>query len=64
MGVTNYDSLTRGTIFARANPNGASVTGTTLTNTQGTAVIGDSVTLVCDGTSWRAISQIGIFAAS
>lgn len=57
-------TVTGGTIFARANPNGASVTGTTLTNTQGTAVIGDSVTLVCDGTSWRAISQIGIFAAS
>lgn len=57
-------TVTGGTIFARANPNGASVTGTTLTNTQATAVIGDSVTLVCDGTSWRAISQIGIFAAS
>lgn len=57
-------TVTGGTIFARANPNGASVTGTTLTNTQATAVIGDSVTLVCDGTSWRAISQIGIFAAA
>jgi len=62
--VTAGFTVTGGTIFARANPNGASVTGTTLTNTQGTAVIGDSVTLVCDGTSWRAISQIGIFAAS
>ena len=62
--VTAGFTVTGGTIFARANPNGASVTGSTLTNTQGTAVIGDSVTLVCDGTSWRAISQIGIFAAS
>jgi len=62
--VTAGFTVTGGTVFARANPNGASVTGTTLTNTQGTAVIGDSVTLVCDGTSWRAISQIGIFAAS
>lgn len=62
--VTAGFTVTGGTIFARANPNGASVTGTTLTNTQGTAVIGDSVTLVCDGTSWRAISQIGIFAAA
>lgn len=62
--VTAGFTVTGGTIFARANPNGASVTGTTLTNTQATAVIGDSVTLVCDGTSWRAISQIGIFAAS
>lgn len=62
--VTAGFTVTGGTIFARANPNGASVTGTTLTNTQGTAVIGDSVTLVCDGTSWRSIAQVGIFAAS
>lgn len=57
-------TVTGGTIFARANPNGASVTGTTLTNTQGTAVIGDAITLVADGTSWRATSQLGIFAAA
>lgn len=62
--VTAGFTVTGGTIFARANPNGASVTGTTLTNTQATAVIGDSVTLVCDGTSWRVISQVGIFAAA
>ena len=57
-------TVTGGTIFARANPNGASVTGTTLTNTQATAVIGDAITLVADGTSWRATSQLGIFAAA
>jgi hypothetical protein len=57
-------TVTGGTIFAKANPNGASVTGTTLTNTQATAVIGDAITLVADGTSWRAISQLGIFAAA
>jgi membrane protein implicated in regulation of membrane protease activity len=57
-------TVTGGTIFARANPNGASVTGTTLTNTQGTAVVGDHVRLVCDGTSWRGTAQTGIFAAS
>lgn len=57
-------TVTGGTIFAKANPNGASVTGTTLTNTQGTAVVGDAITLVADGTSWRAVSQLGIFAAS
>ena len=62
--VTTGFTVTGGTIFARANPNGASVTGTTLTNTQATAVIGDCVTLYCDGTSWRAISQLGIFAAA
>lgn len=57
-------TVTGGTIFAKANPNGASVTGTTLTNTQGTAVIGDAITLYCDGTSWRAVSQLGVFAAA
>lgn len=57
-------TVTGGTIFAKANPAGASVTGTTLTNTQGTAVIGDSITLYCDGTSWRGIAQLGTFAAS
>lgn len=57
-------TVTGGTVFARANPNGASVTGTTLTNTQGTAVVGDFIRLVCDGTSWRGTAQTGIFAAA
>lgn len=59
-------TVTGGTIFARANPNGASVTGTTLTNTQATAVIGDCITLVYDGTSstWKGVAQCGIFAAA
>ena len=57
-------TVTGGTIFAKANAAGASVTGTTLTNTQATAVIGDSIELVCDGTSWRVINQTGIFAAA
>lgn len=61
--VTTGFTVTGGTIFAKANAAGASVTGTTLTNTQATAVIGDSITLVCDGTSWRVVSQTGIFAA-
>lgn len=62
--VTTGFTVTGGTIFARANPNGASVTGTTLTNTQGTAVIGDGLRLICDGTSWRSFGQNGIFAAA
>lgn len=62
--VTAGFTITGGTIFAKANAAGASVTGTTLTNTQGTAVVGDTVTLVCDGTSWRVVAQSGIFAAS
>ncbi len=62
--VTTGFTVTGGTIFAKANAAGASITGTTLTNTQATAVIGDTITLVCDGTSWRVVSQSGIFAAT
>jgi hypothetical protein len=62
--VTTGFTVTGGTIFAKANAAGASVTGTTLTNTQATAVIGDTITLVCDGTSWRVVAQSGIFAAA
>lgn len=57
-------TVTGGTIFAKAAATGASVTGTTLTNTQGTAVVGDFIRLVCDGTSWRGTAQTGVFAAS
>lgn len=57
-------TVTGGTIFARANAAGASITGTTLTNTQATAVVGDTVTLVCNGTDWKAVAQLGIFAAA
>lgn len=62
--VTTGFTVTGGTIFAKASATGASVTGTTLTNTQATAVIGDTITLVCDGTSWRMTSQSGVFAAA
>lgn len=62
--TTTGFTVTGGTIFARASATGASVTGTTLTNTQGTAVVGDTITLFCDGTSWRGIAQLGIFAAA
>lgn len=59
-------TVTGGTIFARASATGASVTGTTLTNTQGTAVIGDCITLIYDSTSstWKGVAQNGIFAAA
>lgn len=57
-------TVTGGTIFAKANAAGASVTGATLTNTQATAVVGDTITLVCDGTSWRVTSQTGVFGAA
>jgi len=62
--VTAGFTVTGGTIHAKTSATGTAISGTTLTNTQGTAVVGDNITLVCDGTVWRAISQSGIFAAS
>jgi hypothetical protein len=62
--VTTGFTVTGGTIVAKTTATGTAITGTTLTNTQGTAVVGDTITLVCDGTSWRMVSQSGIFAAS
>lgn len=62
--VTAGFTITGGTIVAKTNAAGTAITGTTLTNTQGTAVVGDTITLVCDGTSWRMVAQSGIFAAS
>lgn len=62
--VTTGFTVTGGTIKAKASATGAAITGTTLTHTQGTAVIGDTITLVCDGTVWRMVAQAGIFAAA
>lgn len=62
--VTAGFTITGGTIVAKTAATGTAITGTTLTNTQGTAVVGDTITLVCDGTSWRMVAQSGIFAAS
>lgn len=57
-------TVTGGTIKAKANPAGAAITGTTLTNTQATAAIGDTITLVADGTNWVMVAQGGTFAAA
>ncbi len=57
-------TITGGTIKAKTNAAGTAISGTTLTNTQGTAVVGDTITLVCDGTSWVMTAQSGIFAAA
>lgn len=57
-------TVTGGTIKAKASATGAAISGTTLTHTQGTAVIGDAITLVSDGTVWRMVAQAGIFAAA
>jgi len=53
-----------GTIHAKTAATGTAVSGTTLTNTQGTAVVGDAITLISDGTGWWMVSQTGIFAAA
>ena len=57
-------TVTGGTIKAKASATGAAITGTTLTHTQGTAVIGDTITLVADGTNWVMVAQAGTFAAA
>lgn len=62
--VTTGFTVTGGTIRAKTTATGTTITGTTLTNTQATAVIGDTITLVCDGSVWRMVSQSGIFAAA
>lgn len=53
-----------GTIHAKTTASGTAVSGTTLTNTQATAVVGDSITLVSDGTAWWPVGQSGTFAAA
>jgi hypothetical protein len=60
--VTTGFTVTGGTMKAKTSATGTAISGTTLTNTQGTAVVGDTITLVCDGTVWRMIAQSGIFA--
>lgn len=53
------------TIRAKTSATGTAITTTTtLTNTQATAVVGDSITIVCDGTNWFMTAQTGIYAAS
>lgn len=57
-------TVTGGTIKAKTASAGTAISGTTLTHTQGTAVVGDTITLICDGTTWRMTSQAGIFTAA
>jgi hypothetical protein len=57
-------TVTGGTIKAKTSATGTAISGTTLTNTQATAVVGDNITLVADGTNWVAVSQSGIFGAA
>ena len=62
--TTTGFTVTGGTIKCKTNASGTALSGTTLTNTQGTAVVGDTITLVCDGTVWRMVAQSGIFACA
>lgn len=42
----------------------STATSGNVTHTQASAVAGDNVRFVCDGTNWLMVAQIGIFAAS
>lgn len=54
-----------GVIHFKTSASGTVLTSTTtLTNTQATAVVGDTISLVCDGTAWWMTAISGIFAAS
>ena len=59
--VTNATQV----IHFKTSASGTVLTSTTtLTNTQGTAIVGDFISLVCDGTAWWMTGISGIFAAS
>lgn len=55
-------------IHAKTSATGTAITSTAtsgaITNTQATAVVGDALQLICDGTTWWPKAQTGIFAAS
>jgi hypothetical protein len=59
--VTASDAV----IHLKTSASGTVLTSTTtITNTQGTAIVGDTISIVCDGTAWWMTAQSGIFAAS
>lgn len=59
--VTNATQV----IHFKTSASGTVLTSTTtLTNTQATAIVGDFISLVCDGTAWWMTAISGIFAAS
>lgn len=60
--VTTGFTITGGTMRYKTSATGTTISATTCTNTQGTAVIGDTITFVCDGSVWRMVAQSGIFA--
>lgn len=62
--TTGFTVTSAATIHAKTASTGTAVSGTTLTNTQATAVVGDSITLVSDGTAWWVTAQTGVFTAA
>lgn len=59
--VTASDAV----IHFKTSASGTVLTSTTtLTNTQATAIVGDTISIVCDGTAWWMTAISGIFAAS
>jgi len=67
--TTNGYTITTGTasvINAKTSATGTAIQSTattgTIVNTQATAVVGDYLSLICDGTNWWMKGQSGIFA--
>jgi hypothetical protein len=67
--TTNGYTITTGTasvINAKTSASGTAIQSTattgTIVNTQATAVVGDYLSLICDGTNWWMKGQSGIFA--
>lgn len=59
--VTAADAV----IHFKTSASGTVLTSTTtLTNTQATAIVGDTISISCDGTAWWMTAISGIFAAS
>lgn len=58
-------TVTGGVVHLKTSATGTALTSTTtVTNTQATAVVGDTLSIVSDGTAWWMTAQSGIFAAS
>lgn len=58
-------TITGGVVHLKTSASGTVLTSTTtVTNTQATAIVGDTISIVCDGTAWWMTAQSGIFAAS
>lgn len=63
--TTGYTITGAQVIHAKTSATGTAITSTTtITNTQGTAVVGDALEIVSDGAVWWIRAQTGIFAAS